>query len=281
MSGKAVGVDVQGVWCGFGDWGVGGEAWKRGERSAAERGEGVLALRDVNLRVEEGEFVSLLGVSGCGKSTLLRLAAGLLEPNRGKVLLGGRPPAALRAEKGISWMSQQTSLLPWRTVIENVTLPLRLNVQAGAAQSKAAQDEMTPEALLALVGLEEFADAYPQTLSGGMQQRAALARALATGASLWLMDEPFAALDELTRARLTEELLAIWRQFGPTALWVTHNIHEAIRLSNRVVVMTPRPGTVAGEVVVELPYPRDDTSAAFGRVLGEVRGLLRCGGVGV
>lgn len=277
MSQNAVGVDVRGVWYWFGD-GVagggarGGEAVGRGEPPTPDAG--VLALRDVHLGVQAGEFVSIVGVSGCGKSTLLRLVAGLLSPSRGEALVGGQRPQTLRARKGISWMSQQASLLPWRTVLENVTLPLRVNVQGADHGAAPHGTDLAPEQLLALVGLAEFAGAYPHALSGGMQQRAALARALATGASLWLMDEPFAALDELTRARLTEELLGLWRRFGATALWVTHNIHEAIRLSNRVVVMTPRPGTIAGVVEVDLPYPRDDTSAAFGNVLSEVRRLL-------
>lgn len=273
MTGEAVSVDVRGVWKWFGS-NVQHAADRQEETSSVPsiRDSGLLALQDVNLTVEAGEFVSLVGVSGCGKSTLLRLVAGLLTPSSGTVLLGGRQTAALRAEKRISWMSQHTSLLPWRTVLENVALPLQINAQAGVTPAS------TPEALLALVGLEEFAGTYPQTLSGGMQQRVALARSLATGASLWLMDEPFAALDELTRTRLSDELLTVWNRFRPTALWVTHNIYEAIRLSSRVVVMTPRPGTIAGEVVVNMPYPRDDTSAAFGDVLKEVRGLLHHSG---
>ena len=273
MSREAVDVNVSGAWKWFGKNARYTKVWKEGTGSARSiTDSGVLALQDVNLNVEAGEFVSLVGVSGCGKSTLLRLVAGLIAPSTGTVALGGRQPVALRAEKGISWMSQHTSLLPWRTVLENVALPLQINIQAGIRAVE------TPEALLALVGLEEFAETYPQTLSGGMQQRAALARSLATGASLWLMDEPFAALDELTRTRLSDELLAVWKRFSPTAVWVTHNIHEAIRLSNRVVVMTPRPGTIAGEVVVDLPYPRDDTSAAFGELLARVRALLQRSG---
>jgi NitT/TauT family transport system ATP-binding protein len=229
----------------------------------------LLALKDVSLRVQPGQFVSLVGASGCGKSTLLRLSAGLLQPSGGEVLLAGQSPAVMRAEKQISWMSQQAALLPWRTVLENVTLPLRINPQ----QERAAVAR--PVELLELVNLSEFSDVYPHTLSGGMQQRVALARALVTGAALWLMDEPFAALDELTRETLAQELLAIWRRFSPTVVWVTHNLHEAIRLSDRVLVMTPRPGAIAGEVVVDLPHPRDDTSPAFQEKLRQARALLQ------
>ncbi|HSM57082.1 MAG TPA: ABC transporter ATP-binding protein [Candidatus Sulfomarinibacteraceae bacterium] len=229
----------------------------------------LLALRNVNLTIEAGQFVSLVGVSGCGKSTLMRLLAGLLEPSEGRVHLAGRSPHEMRAQKQISWMAQQAALLPWRTVLENVTLPLQVNPQARANASA------SPEALLQMVKLGDFAHVYPQTLSGGMQQRVALARALATGASLWLMDEPFAALDELTRARLAHELLGIWRRFRPTVVWITHNLHEAIRLSDRVVVMTPRPGTIAGEVPVDLPHPRDDTGPAFAEKLRQARALLQ------
>lgn len=228
----------------------------------------LLALKDISLRVQPGQFVSLVGASGCGKSTLLRLLAGLLQPSAGELLLDGQSPAVMRAEKQISWMSQQAALLPWRTVLENVTLPLRINPR----QERAAVAK--PEVLLALVNLAEFSNVYPHTLSGGMQQRVALARALATGAALWLMDEPFAALDELTRETLAQELLAIWRRFSPTVVWVTHNLHEAIRLSDRVVVMTPRPGAIAGEVMVDLPHPRDDTSSAFQEKLRQARALL-------
>lgn len=226
-------------------------------------------LHEIELRLQPGAFVSLVGVSGCGKSTLMRLIAGLQSPTRGEILLNGRSPAAARAQKQIGWMAQQAALLPWRTVLENVTLAQKINPQRG--ETAVPQ----PGELLKIVGLTEFAHVYPHTLSGGMQQRAALARTLATGAALWLMDEPFAALDELTRELLAGELLQLWQQFRPTVLWITHNLHEAIRLSDRVVVLTPRPGTIAGEVVVPLPRPRDDTSEAFQDLLRQARALLR------
>ncbi|MAU00411.1 MAG: sulfonate ABC transporter ATP-binding protein [Anaerolineaceae bacterium] len=227
------------------------------------------ALQNIDLHIQPGEFVSLVGVSGCGKSTLMRLIAGLQTPTQGIIWLDGQPPEAARAAKQIGWMAQQAALLPWRTVLENVTLAQKINRQIGK------NDTSSPEDLLKMVGLTEFADAYPLTLSGGMQQRAALARTLATGAAVWLMDEPFAALDELTRELLAGELLHLWHQFRPTVLWITHNLHEAIRLSDRVVVLTPRPGTIAGKLTVPLPRPRDDTSMEFQELLRQARALLR------
>jgi NitT/TauT family transport system ATP-binding protein len=227
------------------------------------------ALQAINLHLQPGEFVSLVGVSGCGKSTLMRLIAGLQTPTQGNIWLDGHPPDAARAAKQIGWMAQQAALLPWRTVRQNVQLAHKINPQPPQT------DLPSPHDLLEMVGLTEFADAYPLTLSGGMQQRAALARTLATGAAVWLMDEPFAALDELTRELLAGELLHLWQQFRPTVLWITHNLHEAIRLSDRVVVLTPRPGTIAGEIAVPLPRPRDDTSAAFQALLRQARALLR------
>lgn len=229
----------------------------------------LVALKEIDLSIEPGSFVSVVGVSGCGKSTLLRLVAGLQVPTQGEVVLAGKRPFSLREQKKIGWMSQQAALLPWRTVLENVQLPLQVN------QQRNAPNGMAPDDLLRLVNLDEFANAYPQTLSGGMQQRVALARTLAIGASLWLMDEPFAALDELTREALTDELLTLWRQFRPTVLWVTHNLAEAVRLSDRIVVLSPRPGRIVGDVAVSLPRHRDDTSPAFQAVVRQVRSVLR------
>ncbi len=237
--------------------------------SYAANGTTTHALQGINLHIQPGEFVSLVGVSGCGKSTLMRLIAGLQTASQGTVLLDGQPPDAARAAKQIGWMAQQAALLPWRTVLENVQLAQKINPQP------VHTDLHSPLDLLKMVGLADFAHAYPLTLSGGMQQRAALARTLATGAAVWLMDEPFAALDELTRELLSDELLRLWQQFRPTVLWITHNLHEAIRLSDRVVVLTPRPGTIAGELAVPLPRPRDDTSAAFQALLRQARALLR------
>ena len=225
------------------------------------------ALNDISLTIQAGEFVSLVGPSGCGKSTLLRLVAGLQPPTQGQILLAGHPPARLRARKEIGWMAQQAALLPWRTVLDNVRLPLLVNRQG-------EQPLASPEQLLQMVDLTDFAGDYPATLSGGMQQRVALARVLATSASLWLMDEPFAALDELTRATLADELLAIWRQLRPTVLWVTHHLSEAVRLSDRVVVLSARPGRILGVLPINLTRPRDDTGPAFQAVVREARRLL-------
>lgn len=230
----------------------------------------VQALRRVAFTVRPGEFVCLVGPSGCGKSTLLRLAAGLAAPTAGEIRIANSSPQQLRAQKEIGWMAQQPALLPWRTVLQNVALPL--HIKAGGASADPPAQE-----LLRLVGLSDFADAYPYTLSGGMQQRAALARTLATGARLWLMDEPFAALDELTREALAGELLAIWRQVRPTVLWVTHSLTEAARLADRIVLLSPRPGTVVETLPVDLPRPRDDTSAALQGIVRAARRGLRVG----
>lgn len=230
----------------------------------------LVALENINLTIRPGEFISLVGASGCGKSTLLRLAAGLLSPTSGQILLAGLPPAQVRAQKNIGWMAQRAALLPWRTVLENVQVPLLVNRQG-------AETAVSPQDLLQMVGLRDFAHAYPHTLSGGMQQRVALARTLAVGASLWLMDEPFAALDELTREALSRQLLAIWRQFRPTVLWVTHHLSEAVALSDRMVLLSPRPGTVRGTLDIDLSRPRDDTTPAFQAIVRRARHILRTG----
>jgi len=231
------------------------------------------ALNPIDLNVAPGEFVALVGASGCGKSTLLRLIAGLETPSAGDIRLAGSPPAALRAQKGIGWMAQQPALLPWRTVIANVRLPQLVNGRA------APRTETTPDNLLQLVGLADFAAAYPHTLSGGMQQRVALARMLATGAPLWLLDEPFAALDEFTRETLAQALLDLWRQFRPTVLWITHQLQEAVQMADRILLFTPRPGRIARILPVPLPHPRDTTSAPFQDVVRQARQVLREVGV--
>jgi len=226
------------------------------------------ALGTTNLDIRSGEFVGFLGPSGCGKSTLLRLIAAQIAPTTGTIRLDGEPPDEARVRKQIAWMAQNPGLLPWKTVRANVALPRTVNRN----HQRPAPD---PQALLDMVQLATFADAHPSTLSGGMQQRVALARTLATGASLWLMDEPFAALDELTRERLADEVLHLWRLFRPTVLWVTHNITEAARMADRVFVLTSSPGVVRGIVSIDLPRPRDETSAEMVSVIRDLRSLLR------
>ena len=234
----------------------------RGGRSAA-----IAALEQINLEINPGEFAVLIGPSGCGKSTLLRILAGLIVPTKGLVRLDGASPAQAAAGKRIAWMAQKPALLPWRNVQDNIALAQQINPQNG-------RTTLPPRQLLKLVGLEEFGKAYPFTLSGGMQQRAALARTLATSAGLWLMDEPFSALDDLTRERLTGQLLELWREFRPTVLWVTHSIHEAVRLADRVFVMSPRPGRIKLAHPIDIPRPRDDTRQEFQLHVRQLRQTL-------
>ncbi|AYG03276.1 ABC transporter ATP-binding protein [Gryllotalpicola protaetiae] len=206
----------------------------------------VTALDDVSLSVAPGEFVSLIGPSGCGKSTLLRLIADLDEPTSGTVSVFGKTARRARLDQDYGIAFQQAGLLPWRTVAANIGLPLELHkVPASARKSRVAE-------LLALVGLEEFAGHYPDQLSGGMQQRVAIARALAEKPRLLLMDEPFGALDEMTRERMQTELVRLCAETGAAVVFVTHSIPEAVFLSDRVVVMTPRPGRVTRVIEVRL-----------------------------
>ncbi len=225
------------------------------------------ALAELSFSVPSGQFTAVIGPSGCGKSTLLRLAAGLLPVQAGSLLLGGQTPAQAGAQRRVAWMAQSPALLPWRTVRDNVLLALRF-LPAGHAARLSADEA------LARVGLSDSANAYPFMLSGGMQQRLALARTLMLDAGLWLMDEPFAALDELTRERLTHELLDLWQAQRPTVLWVTHHIQEALRLADRVVVLSPRPARLLLDLPVELPRPRPESSPAFQALLGRLRAAL-------
>lgn len=235
------------------------------------RGATLAALGPLSLEIASGEFVCFIGPSGCGKSTLLRLIADQLTPTTGEILLDGAPPSIWRAAKAIGWMAQNPALLPWATVLENVQLPLRVN----KATRRYGPPPPPPEMLLEMMGLRDFAHLYPGMLSGGMQQRVALARTLAAGARLWLMDEPFAALDELTREALTEEVLQLWRQMNATVLWVTHHLLEAVRLANRLVVLSSRPGEIRALISVSLPYPRDETAPEVITLVREVRRVLR------
>lgn len=208
----------------------------------------LLALDGLSLAVEQSEFLSIVGPSGCGKSTLLRLLAGLIRPIAGSVMLRGRPLTEPQREIGVVF--QRANLMPWRTVRANITLPLEL---AGIAASEIAR---RADAAVALVGLEGFADAYPAQLSGGMQQRVALARALIHEPAVLLLDEPFGSLDALTRERMNAELLRIWNLHRPTVVMVTHSISEAVFLSDRILVLTPRPGRIRAAFAVPLPRPR-------------------------
>jgi len=225
------------------------------------------ALAPTTLTIPSGEFLCLIGPSGCGKSTLLRLLADQIAPTTGEIRLADASPAQVRTRKDIAWMAQNPALLPWQTVLENIALPLRVNRQ----HQRLAP---APRDLLDMVGLTDFAHARPAKLSGGMQQRVALARTLATGASLWLMDEPFAALDALTREGLTHDVLRLWKTFTPTVLWVTHTIAEAVRLADRVVVMTERPGHIRDQVCITSPHPRDTTTPAAVALIRQLRQSL-------
>jgi NitT/TauT family transport system ATP-binding protein len=211
----------------------------------------VQALTGVDLEVGEGEFVALLGPTGCGKSTLLRVVSDLTHPSSGVVEVRGRPAAEARRANEFGFVFQEPALLPWRSAIENVMLPLEV-VKYPLAERRARC-----EALLERVGLTKFLNRYPHELSGGMKQRVAIVRALAWNPSILLMDEPFSALDELTKGELQDELLAIWSRERKTILFVTHNISEAVYLADRVVVMSAHPGRIVATIPVELPRSRD------------------------
>jgi len=230
------------------------------------------ALREISLEIAEHEFVTLIGPSGCGKSTLLRIIGGLIEPSTGEVTLRGRSPREAQRTKDIGFVFQQPALLPWRSVEANIELPFELNKGAGSERL------CSTEEILRLVGLSQFARAHPYQLSGGMQQRVAIARALIFDPALLLMDEPFGALDEITRAGMRYELLRIWGDTRKTVLFVTHSIPEAIVLSDRVVVMSPRPGEVREVLEISLPRPRAEeleSSPEFVRIAERLRRLLR------
>jgi len=224
---------------------------------------GTLALDQFALAIRNGEFVSLLGPSGCGKSTALRLIAGLGQPTRGDISWNGiRRVGRRRNGPDVGFVFQEPTLMPWTTVFRNVMLPLELeDVEHGVATQRVVQ-------ALERVGLTAFRDAYPRELSGGMKMRVSIARALVTDPPLLLMDEPFAALDEITRFKLNNDLLKLWQAAGHTVIFVTHSVFESVYLSNRIVVMTPRPGRVFTELAVDAPYPRDEsfrTSAEYAR----------------
>jgi NitT/TauT family transport system ATP-binding protein len=230
------------------------------------------ALEDISLSIGPGEFVSLIGPSGCGKSTLLRLIGDLTTPTVGSVTVNGKPARQARSDRDYGIVFQAPVLFDWRSVQANVALPLEIKGLAKADRDQRVKDT------LALVELGDFARHYPYQLSGGMQQRVSIARALALEPSILLMDEPFGALDEMTRERMNLEVQRIWQQTGTTVVFVTHSIPEAVFLSSRVVVMSPRPGRIVRVIDIDLPRPRtDDTreTAHYFELITEVRETLR------
>ena len=232
----------------------------------------VHALKKINLHVEKNEFISLIGPSGCGKSTLLRVVGDLIEPSAGVATVNGKSARQARLDQDYGIVFQAATLYDWRTVAKNVQLPLEL------MQYSRAEKERRTQAMLALVELSDFAAHFPWQLSGGMQQRVAIARALSFEPSILLMDEPFGALDEMTRERLNLELLNIWRKTDTTVLFVTHSITEAVFLSTRVIVMSARPGRVTADIAIDLPQPRNAetrSSVRFFKLETEVREALR------
>jgi len=234
--------------------------------------EQVIALKDINLDIQAGEFISLIGPSGCGKSTLMRLVADLLQPTSGDLKVNGKSPQQARLDQDYGMVFQAATLYEWRTVKKNVQLPLEV-----MGYSKRDRDNRAQE-MLELVELGQFGNHYPWQLSGGMQQRVSIARALSFEPSILLMDEPFGALDEFTRERMNMELLDIWQRTNVTIIFVTHSIAEAVFLSSRIVVMSPRPGRITEIVDNTLPYPRNFETRErpdYYQMVTEVRELLR------
>ncbi len=244
------------------------------KRFRASDGVEVHALDDINLDVQQGEFISLIGPSGCGKSTVLRIMANLIEPTSGAVTVNGKSAAQARKDRDYGFVFQNATLYDWRTVLKNVQLPLEI-----MKFSQQERDQRARE-MLRLVELGDFEGKYPWQLSGGMQQRVSIARALSFKPRILFMDEPFGALDEMTRERMNNELLSIWKTLGVTCIFVTHSIPEAVYLSTRVVVLSPRPGRLAEIIDINLPHPRgpetrdlDDFFHLMSRVRGALRGL--------
>lgn len=237
---------------------------------------GTLAVRNVDLDLGAGEFVSLLGPSGCGKSTLLRMIAGLGDVSAGVIAWPGlqKPDGSIgvRPANELGFVFQEPTLMPWATALDNVTIPLKLKgVARGEAEHRAA-------AMLGNVGLKGFEGSYPRELSGGMKMRVSIARALVTEPRILLMDEPFAALDEITRHKLNDDLLRLWGAQRFTAIFVTHSVFESVYLSQRIVVMAARPGRVIADLAVDAPYPRDEnfrTSPEYGRLCREASQTLK------
>jgi len=237
-----------------------------------------VALQGIDLTIEQGEFVSLIGPSGCGKSTLLRIIGDLIEPTSGTVTVHGKPAHQARLDRDYGIVFQSSVLYDWRTVSKNISLPLEM-LGWDRARRAARIEEM-----LELVELTGFENHHPWQLSGGMQQRVSIARALSFSPALLLMDEPFGALDEMTRERLNGELLRIWQETGSTIVFVTHSIPEAVYLSTRVVVMSPRPGRITDILDIDLPQPRSNAlreDPRFFELVTELREALARGGAPV
>ncbi len=234
---------------------------------------GVHALDRLDFEIPPGQFVSIVGPSGCGKSTILRLIAGLVLPTSGTITIGKSAPNLARNDNThLAFVFQEPTLLPWRRILANVALPLELAGQSRSTRHRAAQR------VLEMVALAEFSGHFPNQLSGGMKMRASLARALVVEPQLLLLDEPFAALDDITRLRLNEELIRLWNARRWTGVFVTHNIAEAVFLSQRILVMSPRPGRIAADIAIPLDYPRNSdtrTSAEFGQLVGSVTRALQ------
>ena len=236
---------------------------------------GLTALQDINVEVGRGEFVSLIGPSGCGKSTLLRIVGDIIEPTTGSVTVNGKPARRARLDHDYGIVFQSPVLYDWRTGTKNIALPLEMLGWDRSRRSKRVKE------MLELVELENFGNHHPWQLSGGMQQRVSIARAFSFSPALLLMDEPFGALDEMTRERLNMELLQIWAEIGSTVIFVTHSIQEAVFLSTQVAVMSARPGRIAGIVPIDLPQPRTATTREeprFFELVTEVRERLHAAG---
>jgi NitT/TauT family transport system ATP-binding protein len=230
------------------------------------QGGDVVALKNIELDIPPGQFVCLLGPSGCGKSTLLNAIGGFSLPTIGNVIVNGKTVAAPGPDRGMVF--QEYALFPWMTVAENITFGLRIK------RTDEAQINKTLEDLLKMLKLTEFRDRFPKDLSGGMRQRVAIARVLALDPPIMLMDEPFGALDALTRRSLQDEILKIWQEFKKTIIFVTHSMEESIYLADRIVVMTYRPGTIKKDILVNMPHPRDPSSVEFNKLKAEISKLV-------
>jgi len=247
---------------------------KNVSKTFRQREQTTKALQHIDLHIEKSKFVSLIGPSGCGKSTLLRMIGGLVKGDEGEVTIGGLSPKEAQKQKQFGFVPQSPALFPWRTVLENMNLPFEVNKKSIQASAKRED----PMELLSSVGLGDFAHSYAKELSGGMQQRVGIARAFGSGAPILLMDEPFSALDEITREKISYQLLHIWESHQKTVVFVTHNIREAVLLSDKVVIMSARPGKITKIIDIDLPRPRSadiEESAQFHQYMSEIRGYLR------